>query len=449
VGVKVYFKTIGCRVNQVETQSLLEKFAVFGHSATSDLILADLVLINSCTVTEFADRDAVKFLKKTAKVNPKARIVVTGCLATLDPQKILSLAPTALIFNNNDKEKIPFELCGAPFKPDAFAVSRFEGRTRAFVKLQDGCNLVCSYCLVPHARSSMSSKPAAAAENEIKRLIASGFKEIVLCGTRLGMYKCPETGLELGGLMKRLLALEGRFRLRFSSLEPMEISEGLIEILSRGGKKFCQYFHLPLQSGSDKVLKEMRRPYDTAEYLRKIGFIRAAFPRAGLYTDVITGYPSETSKDFDDTREFIERCGFSGLHIFSYSSRPGTAAASLKPLSPQTVKARSTVLHELDAQLRAVFAVSMIGAELEMLILEKQADSALLVQEEGASSAAEMLHTGSLPQKNTVGRALGLAENFLNISVECPLEPGGLHKVKITGAEKGYCFGEVDMCLGE
>ena len=412
--VKVYFKTIGCRVNQVETQSLLEKFAALGHSATSDLVSADLVLINSCSVTEYADRDAVKFLKKIAGANPKARIAVTGCLATLDPTKILSISPSALIFNNTDKEKIPFELCGAPFKPDAFAVSRFEGRTRAFVKLQDGCNLVCSYCLVPKARSSISSKPAAAAEYEIKNLVASGFREIVLCGTRLGMYQCPETGLDLGGVMERLLALQGEFRLRFSSLEPMEISEGLIEILSRGGKKFCPYFHLPLQSGSDKVLKEMRRPYDTAAYLRKAGFIRAAFPRAGLYTDVITGYPSETPKDFDDTRAFIERCEFSGLHIFSYSSRPGTAAAALKQLDHKIIKTRSTALHELDAELRAVFAASMIGGELETLIL-----------------------------KNKTGRSLGLADNFLNISVAGRFEPGGLYRVKITGADSGYCHGEV------
>ena len=436
--MKVYFKTIGCRVNQVETQSLLEKFTALGHSAVSDLVSADLVVVNSCTVTEFADRDAVKFLKKTAGVNPKARIAVTGCLATLDPKKILSIAPGALIFNNTDKEKIPFELCGAPFRPDAFAVSRFEGRTRAFVKLQDGCNLVCSYCLVPKARSSISSKPAAAVENEIKHLVASGFKEIVLCGTRLGMYKCPETGLDLGGLMAKLLALRGEFRLRFSSLEPMEISESLLEILVRGGKKFCPYFHLPMQSGADKVLKEMRRPYDTAEYLRKIGFVRSAFPRAGLYTDVITGYPSETWKDFDDTRAFIERCKFAGLHIFSYSSRPGTEAAALKPLESETVKARSAVLHKLDAGLRAAFAASMIGAELEVLILKNEACPRTKAVGAGAGRSLGPAETlachGSM--------ALSVAENFLNVAVAGRLEPGVFYRVKVTGAGGGYCLGE-------
>jgi threonylcarbamoyladenosine tRNA methylthiotransferase MtaB len=416
------------------------------------------VVINSCTVTEFADRDAVKFLKKIARLNPKARIAVTGCLATLDPKKILSIAPSALIFNNTDKEKIPFELCGAPFKPDAFAVSRFEGRTRAFVKLQDGCNLVCSYCLVPKARSSISSKPAAAAENEIKHLVASGFKEIMLCGTRLGMYKCPETGLDLGGLMARLLALEGEFRLRFSSLEPMEISEGLIEILARGGKKFCPYFHLPLQSGSDKVLKDMRRPYDTAAYLRRIGFIRTAFPRAGLYTDVITGYPSETRKDFDDTRAFIGRCKFAGLHIFSYSGRPGTEAAALKPLELPTIKARSAALHELDAGLRATFAASMIGGELETLIIKNEAgrppkaDGQVVRQsrpDDSASDSGLSLASGAVSDRShryargsSGGRSLGLAENFLNVAVASRLEPGGFYRVKVTGAESGYCIGE-------
>ena len=413
MGVKVYFKSIGCRVNQVETQSLLEKFAALGHDATTDLVLADLVVLNSCTVTEFADRDAVKFLKQTARANPKARIAVTGCLATLDPKKILSASPSALIFSNADKEKIPFEICGAPFKPDAFAVSRFEGRTRAFVKLQDGCGLTCSYCLVPRARSSISSKPAGAAENEIKKLIETGFKEIVLCGTRLGMYSCPETGTDLGGLMSKLLAFEGEFRLRFSSLEPMEISAGFVEILARGGKKFCPYFHLPLQSGSDKVLKEMRRPYDSAGYLCKLGFVRSAFPRAGVYTDVITGYPSETQKDFDDTMAFVERCKFSGLHIFSYSSRPGTEAAALKPLAPAVVKARSKLLHGLDSGLRAAFAASMVGGELETLILKSGTD-----------------------------RSLGLAGNFLNVSAAGRLKQGEFYRVKVTGAENGHCFGE-------
>ena len=411
--VKVYFKTIGCRVNQVETQSLLEKFSALGHSAVLDPAAADLVVVNSCTVTESADRDAVKFLKKIARINPTARIAVTGCLATLDPEKILSAAPAAVIFANKEKEKLPFDICGAPFRPDEFAVSRSAGRTRAFVKVQDGCDLKCSYCLVPKARSAISSKPVPAVLCEIGRLAASGFREIVLCGTRLGMYRCPQTGLDLRGLMERLFALSGQFRLRFSSLEPMELSAELLRTLASGGNKFCPYFHLPLQSGSDNILRLMRRPYDTAGYLRKLNLVRSVLPRAGLYCDVIAGYPGETLKDFEDTRSFLERCGFWGLHVFSYSSRPGTEAAALEPLGADIVAARSAELHAADAVFRAAAANAAIGSELEVLMI-----------------------------KNKQSLSLGLAGNFLSVSVPGRLQPGRIYKIKIAGAEKGRCLAE-------
>lgn len=418
--MKVYFKTVGCRVNQIETQSLAEKFYALGHEPASGPGEADLVVVNSCSVTEYADRDTLNFIKKTAAANPEARLAVTGCLATLEPEKILKLAPGAAIFANSEKEKIPFTLSGQdpaevkdkPPKEDFFRVSGSSGRTRAFIKLQDGCDMKCSYCLVPAARSVMSSKGCPAVLDEIKNLSAAGFREIVLCGTRLGMYKCPETGLDLAGLMRELFRLSGNFRLRFSSLEPVEVSEELASVLQGGGDRFCDYFHLPLQSGSDAVLAAMGRPYTAAGYRSKLEILRKSFKEPGLFADVIAGFPTETEEQFARTLAFVEECRFAGLHVFRFSGRPGTRAYGLKPLSPGIVSERAGRLRALDAGLRAAFAASMAGRTLKTLVL-----------------------------RNKGGAALGLASNFINVAFKGSLEPGSFVMARITGSDGGVCSG--------
>ncbi|MBI4802831.1 MAG: MiaB/RimO family radical SAM methylthiotransferase [Elusimicrobia bacterium] len=411
--MKIYFKTVGCRVNQVETQSLAEKFSALGHQTADGINDADLLIINTCTVTERADRDGLSFIRKAAASNPKARLVVTGCLATLNPKKILEFAPAASLFPNKDKEAIPYMLSGRAPEPDFFSVRKFSGRTRAFIKLQDGCDLGCGYCLVPRARNDIKSKSSAAAVNEIQNLSACGFREIVLCGTRLGMYKCAGTGLGLAGLMKEIFKLDGDFRLRFSSLEPMEISEGLLEILKTGAGRFCDYFHLPLQSGSDETLKAMGRPYDTAAYFEKLRLLRKHFKEPGLFADVIVGYPGETEAQFGETMAFIRKCGLAGLHIFSFSKRPDTPAYALKAVSPTLAKERSARLRGLDKELRAAFSASMCGRTLKTLTL-----------------------------KNKDGFALGLASNFLNVAFDGALKSGIFVNARITGAAGGTCAGE-------
>ena len=411
--MKIYFKTVGCRVNQVETQSLAEKFSALGHEAASGMEEADIVVVNSCSVTEYADRDTFNFIKKTAASNPGARLVVTGCIATLNPKKILELAPGAAIFSNSDKEKIPYQLAGLPSKEDFFSVSKSSGRTRAFIKLQDGCSLKCAYCLVPQARSEIKSKGSAEAMAEIKNLVAGGFREIVLCGTRLGMYKCAATGLGLAGLMKEIFKLDGDFRIRFSSLEPMEVSDGLAETLAAGGDRFCDYFHLPLQSGSDGVLKAMGRPYDTAFYFEKLSLLRKHFKDPGLFADVIAGYPGETEAQFEETAAFVRKCGLAGLHVFRFSKRPGTPAYALKALYPAVVKERSARLRELDKELRAAYAASMCGRTLKTLAL-----------------------------KNKDGFTICLASNFLNVAFKGELRNGDFMNARITGALAGSCTGE-------
>lgn len=411
--MKVYFKTVGCRVNQVESESLREKFIELGHTAAESPETADLVVVNTCSVTAKADRDCVTFLRKTAAANPKAAIAVTGCLATLEPQKILAAAPGATLFTNKEKENIPAQLCGTAPSGDFFSVTKFHGKARAFIKVQDGCNLKCAYCLVNLARSELRSKPLEAAVAEVKKLIDSGFAEIVLCGTRLGIYRCKETGATLADLMQKLFALEGNFRLRFSSIESEELTPELLKVLKAAGPKFCDYFHLPLQAGADPVLKAMGRLYNTAQYKAKVEELRAIFPGVGVYADIIAGYPTETEEDFNNALKFVRELALSGLHVFSFSARPGTRAAALKPISPKTVGERSAALRALDKELRAAFAASMLGKEATVLAL-----------------------------KNKDGRALALSANFVNVELPSPQKPGGLLRCRVTAARDGACLAE-------
>ena len=411
--MKVYFKTVGCRVNQVETESLREKFMELGHTAADAPEDADLVVVNTCSVTEKADRDCVAFLRKTAAANPKASIAVTGCLATLEPKKILAAAPGATLFTNKDKENIPAQFCGAAPSGDFFSVTKFHGKARAFVKVQDGCDLKCAYCLVNLARNELKSKPVEGVVSEIKKLTGSGFSEIVLCGTRLGKYSCKKTGTDLAGLMGRLFALEGDFRLRFSSVESEELTPGLLKVLKAAGPKFCDYFHLPLQSGSDPVLKAMGRLYDTAAYKAKVVELRGLFPGVGIYADIIAGYPTETEEDFAAALKFVRDCSLSGLHVFSFSGRPGTKAAALKALPQKAVAARSAALRALDLELRAAYAASMLGKKYTALVL-----------------------------KNKEGRALALASNFVNLELSGPQKTGQLVRCRVTAARAGSCLAE-------
>ncbi|HNT98234.1 MAG TPA: MiaB/RimO family radical SAM methylthiotransferase [Elusimicrobiales bacterium] len=410
--MRVYFKTVGCRVNQVESESLRAKFAALGHAAAASPEEADLVVVNTCSVTAKADRDCLAFLKKTAAANPSAAIAVTGCLATLEPAKILAAVPKASVFTNADKEKIPSLVCGAAPDGDFFSVEGFKGRSRAFVKVQEGCDLKCSYCLVNLARNKVSSKPLKAAVAEIKKLVSAGFAEIVLCGTRLGIYRCPETGADLAALVSELFALPGSFRVRFSSIEPGEIGEPLLRALAVPGGRFCDYFHVPLQSGSDAVLRAMGRNYSASAYRGKVELIRSFFPGAGIYADIIAGYPSETEEEFWKSADFVRSCGLSGLHVFSFSARPGTRAAALPPLPPAAVKQRSETLRALDLELRSAFAASMLGRELEVLALSSKA-----------------------------GRSRALASNFLEVDI--PAAPAGrLLRCRVTAARGGGCAGE-------
>lgn len=407
--MKVFIKTFGCRVNQVESEALLEKFKDGGAILVQEHKNAELCLINTCSVTAKADRDANKLIRQILRDNPYCRIIVTGCYAMASADKIKALFPQAQIIFKPDLGKTLF---GEDLD---WTVKHHEGKTRAFVKIQDGCDNFCSYCIVPYTRPLKTSKPKQTALAEIKNLIKNGYKEIVLTGINIGNYLCPQSGADLADLLGEVFKIEGDFRIRFSSIEINTVTDKLIKTAAAGGRKFCDYLHLPLQSGSDAVLKHMGRHYDTKEYLERVKYIRSCFKNIFLYCDIIAGYPTETEADFNNSLSFLDEVGFAGLHVFSYSPRTGTKAAALKQIPPEEIKRRSEILHQKDKQLRQKAAQSLIGKE------------------------AEFLAETFIKANNSVS---GVLPNFQRAFIKgASLQPA-LRKVKIIKARDGVCFAQ-------
>jgi threonylcarbamoyladenosine tRNA methylthiotransferase MtaB len=340
----IYAHTFGCKVNQYETQLIVDSFIKKGHRPVKELNKADILLINSCTVTAEADRQCRQLIRQALRKNPDIRVLATGCYAIASPQDILNISPSVIILN---KESI---LNGG-------AINRFDGHSRAFIKIQDGCDAFCSYCIVPYVRSKITSRPAAEIISEIRNLTSSGYPEIVLTGVRLGKY---EGGLE--GLVRKILEIEGNFRVRFSSLELSEVSAGLLALMRDNPVRICSHLHIPLQSGSDNILKQMKRPYTAGKFKEKVEQIKGYIPDAGITTDVIVGFPGETEADFSKTYGLLQSSGFSRLHVFRYSKRQGTLAAGFKDEVPeQVIRERSKVLRQLDGELQTSFWKSFIG----------------------------------------------------------------------------------------
>lgn len=362
--MKIFIKTFGCRVNQVESEAILEEFSLGGHQMTADFKEADLCLLNTCTVTKNADKDVEREICRIQKINPAARLIITGCYAMAHKNEIAKNFPSSEVIFKTD---IGPALFGREID---WSVKEHEGKTRAFIKIQDGCDCFCSYCIVPYTRPQKTSKPKDIVLREIQNLIANGYKEIVLTGINIGNYHCPQTGADLAALTKDIFAVEGNFRIRFSSIEINTLTDEFIEVLSTGGQKACDYLHLPLQSGSDAVLKDMKRHYNTREYTQRVAYIKSKIPALAVFCDIIAGYPTETQEDFDITKNFLKQIGFAGLHVFSYSVRPGTPAAALPQIPPQEIKRRADELRALDKEFRAAFAAKLIGTKQYFLAEE-------------------------------------------------------------------------------
>ncbi len=407
--MKIYIKTFGCRVNQVESEALLEEFIRRGHSITNTPQDADICLINTCSVTRKADKDALKEANLIKRKNPNAQLILTGCFARHGAKEILEKVKQAEIVQ---KENLPQEL----FKQNIdWTVKEHFGKTRAFVKIQDGCTNFCTYCIVPFTRPIKTSKPKDIVLKEIKNLIAAGYKEIVLTGINIGNYFDTETKTNLAALVKEIFALPGGFRVRFSSIELPTVTNELLEVVSKAGNKFCNYLHLPLQSGSSKVLKDMHRHYTAEDFEKRVQEIRQKIKDIFIYTDIIAGFPTESLEDFKNSIALVRKIGFAGLHVFSYSPRPMTTAAKLPQIDTKKIKRRADVLREEDLILRKNAAEKLINTTQEILVEDLTKDGKFQI---------------------------ATAANFQKVLVLLDTPKNTLIKVKITKAHDGICFGK-------
>ncbi len=364
---------LGCKVNQYETQYVKEMLEANGYIQAAEGKPADLCIINTCTVTAEGDAKGRQLIRRLHQSNPGADLVVMGCYATRDPETVGRLPGVTKVIT--DKALLVEEL--APFGVSAVppGISRFDGHQRAFVKVQDGCLLNCSFCIIPHVRPTVRSRPPEEIAAEVARLVESGYHEIVLTGIHLGHYgidlsrgKPKAEWVRLWHLLERLGRLPGDFRIRLSSLEAAEARDDLVRVLAEQ-PRICPHLHLCLQSGSDRMLARMRRRYRSAGFLERCRRIRAALDQPALSTDVIIGFPGETDEDFEATLRVVREAGFMRIHVFSYSPRRGTVAAEFDdPVPPSVVAERRQRLLDLEAQLAHAYHQSLVGRQLDVLV---------------------------------------------------------------------------------
>ncbi len=365
--------TLGCKVNQYETQYVKETLEASGYREAAPGEPADLCVLNTCTVTAEGDAKSRQWVRRLHQANPSAAIVVMGCYATRDPDAVSQLPGVTRVVT--DKARLREELAPFGVQEMVSGIRRFDGHQRAFVKVQDGCLLNCTFCIIPQVRPVLRSRPAAEIAAEVAQLVAAGRREIVLTGIHLGHYGIDLSRgrprmewCRLWHLVERLATLPGEFRLRLSSLEAAEVRDDLIRVLAET-PRVVPHLHLCLQSGSDRILERMRRRYRSGSFLERCARLRRALDRPAFSTDVIVGFPGETDADFEATCRVVRAAGFSKIHVFSWSPRRGTAAAEYGDRVPPAVTdARRERLRELERELAAVYYRSLVGRRLDVLV---------------------------------------------------------------------------------
>ena len=370
----VAFHTFGCKVNQYETEELREQLKLGGYSVVPMGDAADVNVINSCSVTADADKSCRQLVRKLLREQPRARVVVTGCYAERAPDELRTISPQVEVFGNREKPLIAISL-GVPTACVQTAaktgVVALGERTRVYLKVQDGCDAHCTYCIIPSVRPELVCQSPDKILYEAGQLIARGYREIVLTGVRLGRYewKSPEGDVwDLAQLTQALVELDGDFRVRLSSIEVTEISDSLLDLMQEN-PKLCPHFHIPLQSGDETILKRMGRWYTAAEYRARVRQIKARIPDVALSADVIVGFPGEGDSHFQNSADLLEEEGFSRLHVFRYSVRPGTPAERLRQqVDPRIKSQRARALVQLDARLRSRFAKCFLNKPLRVLL---------------------------------------------------------------------------------
>ncbi|PPK76088.1 threonylcarbamoyladenosine tRNA methylthiotransferase MtaB [Methylobacter tundripaludum] len=371
--MKVHLKTLGCRLNEAELETWAQAFQKSGHQITKQAEAAHLIVINSCAVTQDAARKSRQLIRRIHRDNPQAKLVVSGCYATLNEDEAASLLGVDLIVSNKDKDQL-VEKTLAELNMDSMPALSTEpgeislftrGRQRAFVKVQDGCRYRCTFCIVTVARGEENSRPVQAVIDEINALHRQGITEVILTGVHLGGYG-SDLGNNLSDLIKAILAETGIPRLRLGSLEPWELPDDFFKLFDN--PRLMPHLHLPLQSGSDTVLRRMARRCKTEEFASIVNQLRAQIPNFNVTTDIIVGFPGETEQEWQESFNFIKQTGFGHIHIFTYSSREGTKAAGLPDqLSNDIKKQRSKQLHELAEEMKLKFFADNVGNQFPVL----------------------------------------------------------------------------------
>ena len=388
---KVAFYTLGCKVNQYETEAMLELFEKEGYEKAETEDYADVYVINTCTVTHMSDRKSRQYIRRMKKKNPDAIIAVVGCYSQVSPEEILSIDEVNLVMGTNDRKKIVEEVkkIDASRKvstvDDIMKVKAFEeieinktnGKTRAFLKIQDGCDRYCSYCIIPYARGRVRSRDLESIVKEVENLAANGYKEVVLTGIHVASYgkDIKDSDIKLLDVIKQINDIEGIERIRLSSVEPILFTDEFVEAVS-AMDKVCPHYHLSLQSGCDETLKRMKRRYTTEEYKAIVDRLRAAIPNVSITTDVIVGFPGETNEEFDKTYEFLKDIELTHMHVFKYSPRKGTPAATMEnQVDPQMKQFRSEKLLNLNKENFNKFGQKMLDKEFNVLFEQKVGDN--------------------------------------------------------------------------
>lgn len=382
---KIAFYTLGCKVNQADTASMENLFLSSGHQLVSFDGEADVYIINTCVVTNTGQRKSRQTIHRAIRKNPNALIVVTGCYPQTAAEEVKAIAGVDMIIGNQDRAQIvqlveerlahrQTDTLDAVHKLTAstafeeMAAGDITDKTRAFLKIQEGCNQFCTYCIIPYARGPLRSRSLESIRTETQRLISAGFKEIVLIGIHLGCYgKENPDGPTLYDAVKTVLDVPGVQRLRLGSLESVEVEPRLLTLMQEDAR-FCRHLHLPLQSGCDKTLQAMHRPYTTAKFQTLLADIKTKVPDIAITTDVIVGFPGETEADFETTCKFAESCGFSKMHIFPFSARKGTPAEKFAGAVTEAVKKeRADILGRIDETMHKAFLQAMVGQNAEVL----------------------------------------------------------------------------------
>lgn len=365
-GTAVALHTLGCKLNQAETELLAHQLGEAGYLVTAGEKV-DICILNTCTVTHVADRKARHWLRLMRRKNPEALVIATGCYAERAPDELKRIGGVDVVVGNKEKGQLPEIIqARAPLKsgPAGVKATLTNGRVRTLVKVQDGCNDFCTYCIVPRVRGKEYSLPPEQIIKEINDRVVSGYREIVLTGTKIGSYQYDSVSLR--DLIETILKKTSADRLRLSSLLPDEVSPEVLSLWQ--DRRLCPHFHLALQSGSDSVLKRMGRRYSVADFRRVVALIRQRIPDAAITTDVMVGFPGETEAEFDDTYRFCQELAFARIHVFSFSPRPNTAAARLpEPVAEEVKKERAEKMLELSHISAQIFARQFLGQNREVL----------------------------------------------------------------------------------